>query len=375
MKKIAHLILENGTVFQGISVGIEGETIGEIVFNTALTGYQEILTDPSYLGQIISFTNPHIGNVGTNKLDEESKKIHANGIITRSISPLDSNYRSTQNLSQYIKKNHIIAISNIDTRKLTHILRNTGSLYGCIQSEKYINIKNAIQKINNYKNKKKIITFTGVNKIKKWNPVQFTDTNNKKRFHVIVYDFGVKTSILKILQNKGCQITLIPSNTSVKKLLSLQPSGVLLSNGPGDPRSYSISIKNIEKLLNFSIPIFGICLGHQILALSLGAKIIKMKFGHHGSNHPVQNISTKRVFITTQNHNFTIDKKSIKNNMIITHISLFDQTVQGIKLKNHPSFSFQGHPESNPGTHDIQKLFDIFIKNMHNKEISNAQKK
>ncbi|VFP83571.1 glutamine-hydrolyzing carbamoyl-phosphate synthase small subunit [Buchnera aphidicola] len=375
MKKLAHLILENGTIFQGISVGIEGETIGEIVFNTAMTGYQEILTDPSYLGQIISFTSPHIGNVGTNQLDEESKKIHANGIITRSISSLDSNFRSTQNLSKYIQKHRIIAISNIDTRKLTHILRNIGSLYGCIQSEKYMNIKNAIHKINSYKNKKNITISTGVKKIKKWNIEKYKNTCNKKKFHVVVYDFGVKNSILRILQKKGCKITLIPSNTSVENILSLQPSGILLSNGPGDPRSYLTSIKNIKKILKFSIPVFGICLGHQILALSLGAKIIKMKFGHHGSNHPVQNIYTKRVFITTQNHNFTIDKKSIKKNIIVTHISLFDKTIQGITLKNHPYFSFQGHPESNPGTHDIQQLFDTFINNMYKKEILNAQKK
>ncbi|VFP78076.1 Carbamoyl-phosphate synthase small chain [Buchnera aphidicola (Cinara cuneomaculata)] len=372
MLNLANLILEDGTVFNGINVGIEGETIGEIVFNTAMTGYQEILTDPSYLGQIISFTNPHIGNVGTNQSDEESNKIHANGIITRSMSPIESNFRSKQNLFQYIKKHQIVAISNIDTRKLTHILRKKGSQYGCIQSEKYLNIKNAIQNIKNYKNINNKIISIGVKKITKWNDIPVQSIGNKKKFHVVVYDFGVKKSILKILEQKGCQITLIPSDTSIKNILSLQPSGILLSNGPGDPRSYSISINNIKKILNFSIPIFGICLGHQILALSLGARIIKMKFGHHGSNHPVQNLYTKRVFITTQNHNFTIDAKSIKKNMVITHISLFDKTIQGIKLKNHPSFSFQGHPESNPGTHDIRKLFDIFIKNMHNKESLNA---
>ncbi|VFP88012.1 Carbamoyl-phosphate synthase small chain [Buchnera aphidicola (Cinara piceae)] len=370
MKQLAHLVLEDGTIFQGITAGVEGETVGEIVFNTAMTGYQEILTDPSYSGQIISFTCPHIGNVGTNKIDEESDKIYANGIIVRSISYQDSNFRSTENLSQYIKKKNIIAITDVDTRKITHILRKYGSQYGCIQSAKYMNIQNAFKKIEINKNIKKNnpIISIGTKNIKKWNIENSQYKYTKKIFHVIVFDFGIKTSILNILEAKGCKITLIPFDTPINIILSLKPSGILLSNGPGDPRSYYTAIKNIKKLLNFSIPIFGICLGHQILALSLGSKIIKMKFGHHGSNHPVQNIQTKRVFITTQNHNFVIDPKTIQKNMLITHISLFDKTIQGITLKNHPSFSFQGHPESNPGTHDIQKLFDIFINNMKNKE-------
>ncbi|ABJ90568.1 glutamine-hydrolyzing carbamoyl-phosphate synthase small subunit [Buchnera aphidicola] len=368
MTKLANLILENGTIFSGINVGIEGEIVGEIVFNTAITGYQEILTDPSYLGQIIVFTYPHIGNVGTNTQDEESKKIHANGIIMRSISKIDSNFRSTKNILQYIKKNKIIAISDIDTRKLTHIIRNNGSQYGCIQSGKYINIRYAFKKIKKYKkkSKEKKIKYLTTKKIKIWNNKNYF--SKKKTFHVVVYNFGVKKSILKILDKMGCKITLVSYNINIKKIISLNPSGILLSNGPGDPRSYIVAIKNVKKLLNFSIPIFGICLGHQILALSLGSKIIKMKFGHHGSNHPVQNILTKRVFITSQNHNFTIDPKTIKKNMSVTHISLFDKTIQGISLKNHLSFSFQGHPESNPGTHDIKKLFNKFIKNMKYKE-------
>ncbi|VFP81392.1 glutamine-hydrolyzing carbamoyl-phosphate synthase small subunit [Buchnera aphidicola] len=377
MKKLAHLILEDGTIFQGITEGIEGETIGEIVFNTAMTGYQEILTDPSYSEQIILFTCPHIGNVGTNKMDEESDKIYANGIIIRSISPENSNFYSTKSLSQYIKNKNIVAISNVDTRKITHILRKYGSQYGCIQSEKYMDVKNALKKIKIHKKIKKnnSITSIGTKNIQKWNTENSKNKYIKKIFHVVVFDLGVKKSILNILEKKGCKITLIPFNTSVNTVLSLKPSGILLSNGPGDPRSYRITIKNIKKLLNFSIPIFGICLGHQILALSLGSKIIKMKFGHHGSNHPVQNVQTKRVFITTQNHNFVVDPKTIQESMLVTHISLFDKTIQGIKLKHHPSFSFQGHPESNPGTHDIQKLFDNFIKNMINKENLYAKKK
>ncbi|MGI4816581.1 MAG: glutamine-hydrolyzing carbamoyl-phosphate synthase small subunit [Janthinobacterium lividum] len=375
MTKLAHLVLEDGTIFYGISEGIDGETIGEIVFNTAMTGYQEIITDPSYYGQIISFTNPHIGNIGTNKQDEESKKIFAKGIITKSISSISSNFRSIQNLSEYIKKKKIIAISNIDTRKLTHILRKNGSQYGCIQSELYMNKKKAITKILNYKktrkNKKNISI--GIKNIQKWIPEKpIHHIYQRKKFHVVVYDFGIKTSILNILYEKNCKITLIPPTTPIETVVSLKPSGILLSNGPGDPRLYTKAIKNTKKLLNLPIPIFGICLGHQILALSLGAKIIKMKFGHHGSNHPIQNIYTKKVFITTQNHNFTIDKSSIPNNMTVTYVSLFDNTIQGITVKNHPSFSVQGHPESTPGTHDTHILFDKFIKKMHKQEFKNA---
>ncbi|WP_172575458.1 glutamine-hydrolyzing carbamoyl-phosphate synthase small subunit [Buchnera aphidicola] len=366
----AKLILEKGIIFTGKTIGIEGEIAGEIVFNTAMTGYQEILTDPSYHSQIISFTCPHIGNVGTNKKDEESNKIHASGIIIKSISTINSNLYSTQDFSQYIIKNKIIVISEIDTRKLTRILREQGSQYGCIQTNRYINKKNAFKKIKSAKekSKKNVPMSQGTKIIHIWDIKKTKTTQIKKIFHVVVYDFGIKTSILKILQKKGCKITLVPFDTSAKTILSLHPSGILLSNGPGDPRSYLVSIKNVKKLLNYSVPIFGICLGHQILALSLGSKIIKMKFGHHGSNHPVQNVSTKKVFITSQNHNFTIDPDTIKKNMLITHISLFDKTIQGISLKNHPSFSFQGHPESHPGTNDIQELFNIFINNMLNRE-------
>lgn len=364
LTKLAQLVLEDGTIFYGKNIGILGETIGEIVFNTAMTGYQEILTDPSYSKQIILFTCPHIGNIGTNETDEESIKIYAKGIITRTISPIDSNFRSTKNTLQYIQEKNIIAITNIDTRKLTRILRKKGSQYGCIQSGDNHNIKHTLKKIHDYieKKKKNILSPIGVKKITEWNIKK--KKKIKEIFHVIVYDFGVKNNILKILKKKGCKITLVPFNTSIKIILSLNPTGILLSNGPGDPRSYIIAIKNIKKLLHYNIPIFGICLGHQILALSLGSKIIKMKFGHHGSNHPVQNVNTKKVFITSQNHNFTIDPNTIPKNMLITHISLFDYTIQGITVKNHPSFSFQGHPESSPGTHDIQILFDIFISNM-----------
>ncbi|WP_075433708.1 glutamine-hydrolyzing carbamoyl-phosphate synthase small subunit [Buchnera aphidicola] len=377
MTKLAQLVLEDGNIFTGINAGITGETVGEIVFNTAMTGYQEILTDPSYSGQIISFTCPHIGNVGANVEDEESCQIQANGIIVRSISPIDSSFRSTENFHQYIKKNKIVAISDIDTRKLTRILRETGSQFGCIQSEEFIHIKRAFQNIKNYRKKIEYhsIPSVGVTKTQVWRDISDKDIYIKKKFHVIVYDFGVKKNILNILKKMKCKITLVPFDTPANELISLKPSGILLSNGPGDPRSYTKTILNIKALLNYNIPMFGICLGHQILALSLGAQIIKMKFGHHGSNHPVQNIFTKRVFITSQNHNFTINPNTIQKNMLVTHISLFDQSIQGIALKNHPSFSFQGHPESSPGTHDIQMLFDIFTKNMLEQENLYAKKK
>lgn len=383
MKKIAILILQDGTTFYGTSTGIDGYVVGEIVFNTAMTGYQEILTDPSYSKQIIAFTYPHIGNVGTNKKDEESKKIHAKGIITKNISKIASNFRNTKNLLDYIKEKKIISISNIDTRKLTRIIRKKGTQYGCIQTQKYLNIQLALKKINLYsiKEKKNLTLKVCTNKIIQWNIEKKIQNKKKEKKHlnklkkkyqsinIIVYDFGVKKNILKILKKYGCNIILVPSNTKIKKIISLNPSGILLSNGPGDPRLCIESIKTVKKLIKHKIPIFGICLGHQILALATGAKIIKMKFGHHGSNHPVQNIITKKVFITSQNHNFTIDPATIDNNKIsITHISLFDKSIQGISLKNNIAFSFQGHPEANPGTKDIQILFYNFIKKIYHRE-------
>lgn len=368
MKEPAILVLQNGTVFHGQSVGVDGYTVGEIVFNTAMTGYQEILTDPSYAQQLIAFTYPHIGNVGVNVDDEESRNIYAKGIIVKNISNSGNHYRSTNNLLNYLKEKKIISISEIDTRKLTRILRNHGSQYGCIQSKKYININIALKAIKSYKiiNQKDLTSNVSTKKIYKSNLSIKKKTNIQ--LHVVIYDLGIKKNILNILHKKGCRTTLVPPHTQINTILQLKPSGILLSNGPGDPRLCTETITCVKKILKLKIPVFGICLGHQILALAAGAKIIKMKFGHHGSNHPVQNIITKKVFITSQNHNFTINPYTINKNITVTHISLFDKTIQGILLNKNNAFSFQGHPEANPGTNDIEILFDTFIKNMHKQE-------
>ncbi|QCI25903.1 glutamine-hydrolyzing carbamoyl-phosphate synthase small subunit [Buchnera aphidicola] len=373
MKESAFLVLEDGTLFEGVSIGITGMTTGEIVFNTAMTGYQEILTDPSYANQIITFTYPHIGNTGINQTDCESEKIQIKGIIMHDISLIHSSYRSNMNLEKYLKNNNIIGIMNIDTRKLTKIIRNKGTQYGCIFTDKTTNINTIYKRINNAINQSKIniITDISTKKIYHWNKGtkniytgKYNQCIKKLPFHVIVYDFGVKKNILRILVDYGCYLTVVPENTSAEKIISLNPDGILLSNGPGDPRLCINNINNIKILLNTMIPIFGICLGHQLLAIANQAKILKMKFGHHGSNHPVQNIKTKKVFITTQNHNFTIDKNFLPKNIEITHQSLFDKTIQGIKIIHKNVFGFQGHPEANPGPHDAEELFKKFIKNI-----------
>lgn len=381
MKNSAILVLQDGTIFYGKNMGIQGITIGEIVFNTAMTGYQEIITDPSYSDQIITFTYPHIGNIGTNPEDEESKKIQVKGIVTKNISPISSNFRSTENIINYIKKNNLIAISNIDTRKLTRIIREKGSQYACIQTGSKIDSNIAYTEINNYIKKKKInlAISCSTKKIYQWkinrkkkkdikNSYNYIKKSKNQKKKIIVYDLGVKENILNILYKKGYHITIVPAETKLDTILSLNPSGIILSNGPGDPRNCKITIKNTKELLKKKIPIFGICLGHQILALSAGAKIIKMKFGHHGSNHPVKEISTNRVFITSQNHNYTIDPNTINDNINITHKSLFDQSIQGISIKNNYAFSFQGHPESNPGTNDIKVLFDQFFQKINQRD-------
>ncbi|WP_343183638.1 glutamine-hydrolyzing carbamoyl-phosphate synthase small subunit [Buchnera aphidicola] len=378
MKNTAILILEDGSKFYGESIGINGMSDGEVVFNTSMTGYQEILTDPSYKNQIITFTYPHIGNVGINSNDEESSFIHAKGIVIKNISPISSNYRSQTTLLKYLKKKKIITITNIDTRKLTKKIRKSGSQKGCIiclknipkfknykEVLKYKNLKFQKKKVtlnikNNILNKKKINIY---NNLKKKN-IQFKKNNIK---NIIVYDFGIKKNIINILIKKKCKITIISKNFKYKKILKLSPDGIFLSNGPGDPRNFISAIQSIKKLIPYKIPMFGICLGHQILALANNAKIIKMKFGHHGANHPVQDVKTKKIIITSQNHNFIIDKKTLPKNIKITYLSLFDKTIQGIKIKNKPIFSFQGHPESSPGPHDASFLFNYFIKLMNKK--------
>ncbi|MGK2896825.1 MAG: glutamine-hydrolyzing carbamoyl-phosphate synthase small subunit [Candidatus Makana argininalis] len=369
------LILEDGTEFKGCSIGIKGTTTGEIVFNTSMTGYQEIITDPSYSNQIITFTYPHIGNTGINKLDNESYKIHISGIVVKNISLISSHFRSNYTLSYYLKKNNIVGISNIDTRKLTRIIRNKGTQHGYIVSE-YKNKKFFLIK----KNKKKNLLNTNIDVVKKvstknkyiWNQHSYLFKSNDKNklfnfiYHIVVYDYGIKHNIMRMLVDRGCLLTVVPSKTSAEEIIKINPDGVFLSNGPGDPVLCCYSITYINKIINKNIPIFGICLGHQLLALSHGAKIIKMKYGHHGSNHPVKDLKTNKIMITTQNHGFTVNIKNIPKILDITHISLFDNTIQGLHNNIKPAFSFQGHPEASPGPHDSSKLFDYFIKLIKN---------
>ncbi|WII23865.1 glutamine-hydrolyzing carbamoyl-phosphate synthase small subunit [Buchnera aphidicola] len=370
------VMLKDGTKFFGKSIGIYGIQEGEIVFNTSMTGYQEILTDPSYKNQIITFTYPHIGNVGTNIDDEESSYIHAKGLIIRELSSIASNYRNKKTLLEYLLEKKILTITNIDTRKLTKKIRDNGSQKGCIiclkQKNNFQNYQEVLQykKKYFYQNKKK----KEKKYIYQWkdkNPNFYIKTEkviylmNKKKNHIIAYDFGIKKNMLRMLTNRKCKITVVPNHTNYKKILQLAPDGIFLSNGHGDPRNYKEAIYAIKKLLKYNIPMFGICLGHQILALANKAKIIKMKFGHHGGNHPVQNTYTKKIYITSQNHNFVIDKKSLPKHILITYISLFDNTIQGIKIIHKPIFSFQGHPEANPGPHDMSFLFDKFIQKIN----------
>ncbi len=365
LSQSAVLVLEDGTRFHGRAIGAKGITVGEVVFNTSITGYQEIITDPSYSHQIVTLTHPHIGNVGTNSNDAESSSIHIKGLIIRDLSPIASNYRNNKNFSDYLKENNIIAISDIDTRKLTRILRTKGSQNGCIIEDKKENYSIA------YKNAKNFLSLQGLDLAKQvstkliynWNEGSFSTNKQKKfLFHVVVYDFGVKRNILRMLVDRGCYLTIVPATTNPKIVLNLSPDGIFLSNGPGDPRPCYYAINAIQFFLKTNIPIFGICLGHQLLALANGANIVKMKFGHHGGNHPVKEIKTNRVIITSQNHSFTVDIKNIPNNIKITHTSLFDGTLQGLSLTNKLAFSFQGHPEASPGPHDASSLFDHFIQ-------------
>lgn len=372
MSQSAILVLEDGTRFHGRAIGAKGITVGEVVFNTSITGYQEIITDPSYSHQIVTLTYPHIGNVGSNLDDEESSKIYIKGLIIRDLSLIASNYRNKKSFSCYLKENNIVAISDIDTRKLTRILRTKGSQNGCIIEDKKENYTIGHNKAKNFMSlqgldlAKKVSTQSIYN----WSQGSFSLNKNKfvsiekekLLFHVVVYDFGVKRNILRMLVDRGCYLTIVPATTDPKTVLNLSPDGIFLSNGPGDPRPCHYAIDAIRYFLKTNIPIFGICLGHQLLALAAGAEIIKMKFGHHGGNHPVKEIKNNRVIITSQNHSFTVDIKNLPNNIEVTHSSLFDGTLQGLSLTNKSAFSFQGHPEASPGPHDASSLFDTFIK-------------
>ena len=373
MPQNALLALEDGKVFWGKSIGSLAHTVGEVVFNTAMSGYQEILTDPSYSQQIVALTYPHIGNTGINVVDDESSKVYASGLIIRDLPLAQSNWRSEMSLDNYLVSNKIVAIANIDTRALTRHLRINGALKGCIITGGSIDSDKAIQNAKNFAGLKNMDLAKVVSTSKTYSFKQGTfdisnATFNKKasKFKVAVYDYGVKKNILRILVDRGCELTVFNAQTSLDELLAINPDGVFLSNGPGDPEPCDYAIQNIKGLLNKEIPIFGICLGHQLLSLASGAKTEKMKFGHHGSNHPVQDLNSGRVMITSQNHGFAVSEKDLPNEIEVSHRSLFDQSIQGIKIKNKPAYSFQGHPEGSPGPHDVSYLFDEFIELMKN---------
>ena len=371
MPKTAILALEDGKYFLGESIGSFGETVGEVVFNTAMTGYQEILTDPSYSHQIVALTYPHIGNTGINIVDQESSGIYASGLIIRDLPLAHSNWRSELSLENYLSSNNIVAISNIDTRALTRHLRINGALKGCILAADKIVPEDAIQKAKGFLGLKNmdLAKVVSTSKTYSFNQGSFdleksNFNNNTSKFKVAVYDYGIKKNILRMLADRGCELTVFNAKTSADELLAMKPDGVFLSNGPGDPEPCDYAIKNIQKLLQHEVPIFGICLGHQLLALACGAKTEKMKFGHHGANHPVQELRSHSVLITSQNHGFSVSEDSLPKSIEVTHRSLFDKTIQGIKIKNKSAYSFQGHPEASPGPHDVSMLFDEFIKQM-----------
>jgi len=369
--QVALLALEDGHIFRGKSIGANGNTVGEVVFNTSMTGYQEILTDPSYAQQIVALTYPHIGNTGTNPVDEESAQIYASGLIIRDLPLMVSNWRNTMPLDEYLSKHNIVAISDIDTRALTRHLREKGTLKGCIITGNNIDEVVAIEKAQAFAGLKNRDLAKGVSTPK---PYDFNEGSYslesgefnalEVKFKVTVYDYGVKKNILRMLVDRGCDLTVVNAQTPVDEVLATNPDGVFLSNGPGDPEPCDYAIKNIQTLLEKNVPIFGICLGHQLLALASGAKTEKMKFGHHGANHPVQDLDTKQVMITSQNHGFSVSKDSMPVNLEVTHKSLFDDSIQGLRVTGKKAFGFQGHPEASPGPRDMSGLFDAFIKEM-----------
>jgi carbamoyl-phosphate synthase small subunit len=370
----AILVLKDGTVFRGTSIGADGVTAGEVVFNTAMTGYQEILTDPSYCRQIVTLTYPHIGNTGANEEDVESDRVFAAGLVIRDLPLMASNFRMKWTLDEYLKRENVVAIADIDTRKLTRILRDKGAQEGCIIAGK-IDEKAALKAAQDFPGLKgmdlaKVVSCT---QNYAWDETvwvlgkgygKLTDA----KFHVVAYDFGVKRNILRMLAARGCKLTVVPAQTSAQNVLALKPDGVFLSNGPGDPEPCDYAIAAIRELLEKNVPLFGICLGHQLLGLASGAQTIKMKFGHHGANHPVQDLDSGRVMITSQNHGFAVDAKTLPAHCRVTHVSLFDGSLQGFARTDKPAFCFQGHPEASPGPHDVSYLFDRFITMMNERK-------
>lgn len=369
MDKPAVLALADGTVFHGRSVGADGKTVGEVVFNTAMTGYQEILTDPSYSQQIVTLTYPHIGNTGTNAADAESDAVHAAGLIIRDLPLVASNFRSEQSLSDYLVANDTVCIADIDTRKLTRIIREKGAQAGCIltgvAAEEAIAAANAFPGLKGMDLAREVTTASGYEWVEPtWQLGVEAPQRPKIRFHVVALDFGVKRNILRILVDLGCRVTVVPAQTGFDAVMALKPDGVFLSNGPGDPEPCDYAIELAKQVMAAGKPLFGICLGHQILALASGASTEKMSHGHHGANHPVQDLANKTVMVTSQNHGFTVSDKDLPDTLVVTHRSLFDGTVQGIKRTDTPAYSFQGHPEASPGPHDAKYLFDAFITAM-----------
>ena len=373
-RKPAILALADGTIFRGTAIGAEGTAVGEVVFNTAITGYQEILTDPSYCKQIVTLTYPHIGNTGVNPEDNESHRVFASGLVVRDLPLVSSNWRETQTLPAYLKEQNVVAIADIDTRKLTRALREKGAQNGCIMA-------GTIDEREAFRAARAFPGLAGMDLAEEvsckrpfawnegeWKLGQGYSRQEQPKFHVAAYDYGIKNNILRKLASRGCRITVLPAQMPAREAMTIKPDGIFLSNGPGDPEPCSYAISAIREFLDIGIPIFGICLGHQLLALASGARTVKMKFGHHGANHPVLEIDTGRVMITTQNHGFAVDAATLPPNLRTTHVSLFDGSLQGFARTDKPAFCFQGHPEASPGPHDVDPLFDRFITMMQQRE-------
>jgi carbamoyl-phosphate synthase small subunit len=364
----AVLALADGTIFRGQSIGAKGNTTGEVVFNTALTGYQEVLTDPSYARQIVTLTYPHIGNTGTTGEDLEATQIYAAGLVIRDLPPRASNWRSVESLSEFLERGRLVAIAGIDTRKLTRLLREKGAQAGCIMTGDKVDAAHAVKAARKFPGLKgmDLAKVVSVKRPYQWNEGSIWQDPSKppirshQRLHVVAYDFGIKRNILRMLADYGCRITVVPAQTSAREVRELAPDGIFLSNGPGDPEPCDYAIEATREFLTGDVPVFGICLGHQILGLASGARTLKMKFGHHGVNHPVQDLETGRVLITSQNHGFAVDEATLPPEVKPTHRSLFDGSLQGLAYKDRPAFSFQGHPEASPGPRDLKPLFERF---------------
>jgi carbamoyl-phosphate synthase small subunit len=364
----AVLALADGTIFRGQSIGAKGNTTGEVVFNTALTGYQEILTDPSYARQLVTLTTPHIGNTGTTPEDLESQQVYCAGLIIRDLPLLASNWRANETLAEFLERGRLVAIAGLDTRKLTRILREKGAQAGCIMTGEQVDVNAAVKLARKFPGLKgmDLAKVVSAKKSYQWNEGTIwpepprAPIRANQRLHVIAYDFGIKRNILRLLADGGCRMTVVPAQTSAEDVLALEPDGIFLSNGPGDPEPCDYAITATQKFLETDVPVFGICLGHQILGLAAGAKTVKMKFGHHGANHPVQDLESGRVFITSQNHGFAVDETTLPQQVKPTHRSLFDGSLQGLAFTDRPAFGFQGHPEASPGPHDLKPLFERF---------------